>query len=179
MPFVTGLPFGWLHVISHGVESAVAADTSLVPLGTLASIDRGLIALLRLPTLSSAGFKLSTEKDGEPAPLPPPATERVSLLFQLLGEYVRDSIHVASSHQSAIMALLAGGETPTLVRHECLRRTFAAPPLPGSSSALSSRTVLTYALVELSPPRGSPQAQEGKPQEEKQAATNSTKHKHR
>ena len=87
-PFVEGLPFGWLHVLTHAVDSAGVGGS----LGSMAggggerasrleAIDRGLVTLLRVPTLSDPAFELSSERVGKPSPMGADVAERLSLLL--------------------------------------------------------------------------------------------------
>ncbi|KAL3903973.1 MAG: hypothetical protein SGPRY_011460, partial [Prymnesium sp.] len=49
--YVAGLSFGWLLLLSHRADGEVAAGSD-APAHALAHIDRGLLALLRIPKLS-------------------------------------------------------------------------------------------------------------------------------
>ena len=99
------------------------------------------MALLRLPTLSSPGFELSASKAGPATPLPPAAVERLRLLLALVAE------HAQEASAAAAWRPVASAQPPLLVRHQALRRTFRAPPLPGASVANSEREVQLYALI--------------------------------
>ena len=50
-PFVSGLRFGWLMLLTHSVEPVHAEVAKWADM--LVTIDRGLLSLLRVPALSS------------------------------------------------------------------------------------------------------------------------------
>ena len=147
-PFVSGLPFGWLQVLRHGVvdggeQQPQQTQQQQVPLSLLQSIDTGLIALLRLPMLSSPGFELSAERVGPPKALPTEVTNRLTDLITLLYEHATECA-VDQQQQPTVTRVIG-----KLVRHTTLRRTFRAPTLPGASSGDDNRSVRQlYALVD-------------------------------
>ena len=125
-PFVNGLPFGWLQVLRHGIDGA--GDVRL------ASVDKGLIALLRLPVLSSPGFELSAEKLGTGRRVATEVVRRLEELLELLAEHVGDETGAKADKV----------QVWELRRFEALRRTFSAR---WSGEGATSVKQL-YALVE-------------------------------
>ena len=97
-PFVEGLPFGWLLCLTHaseGVPSEIGRWGAILP-----HIDSALIALLRLPTLSSEAFQLRSVTIGTPRYLEEAACARLRLVCTMLAQHAAD--HAATPSTPAV-----------------------------------------------------------------------------
>ena len=111
-PYLLGLPFGALRVLTHTLPAAANAATTFAlsaassaaaaiaadaprfaqpwwaPL--LQTIDAGLLRLLRVRSLSSTEFSLSAARRGAAAPLPEAAARLRALVYLLLHTHAPD-----------------------------------------------------------------------------------------
>ena len=151
-PFVEGLPFGWLLCLTHaseGVPPEMARWGAMLP-----HIDSALIALLRLPTLSSEAFQLRSVLIGTPRHLEEAACARLRLVCTMLAQHAAD--HAATPCTPATPAAIA---LPTILRYDAIERTFSGPSLGGQPAP--TRTRQLFALVEAAGPLGAVMGAEG------------------